>query len=77
MASENNITLDRICLAVGTRSAELLNVIHACRDNHPLGINNPYKWRSMHMMLSGKYFYRLDHRDMAYISRMADKENQR
>lgn len=36
--------LDKICQM--TKSAEMLNTLHACRNGHPLGRDNPFKWRN-------------------------------
>lgn len=36
------MTLDQICQM--TLKPSTLNALHACRGDHPLGINNPVKW---------------------------------
>lgn len=37
-------SLNKICAAM--TKAETLNALHACRDGHPLGRVNPFKWRN-------------------------------
>lgn len=40
------MTLDQICQM--TTSPDLLNALHACRENHPL--NGPYQWRNAYSL---------------------------
>jgi hypothetical protein len=66
---ETNCRLDGIALAM-TR-ADAINAIHACRPNHPLGRNNPYKWRNAAMAV-----FRSDvsSKDRDWLKKMADAE---
>lgn len=41
-----NERLDGIALALPRRPS-LLNAVHACRPNHPLGRGDAYKWRNL------------------------------
>ena len=40
--------IDAICKM--TTRPQTLNALHACRDGHPLGRGNNYKWRNAHAM---------------------------
>ncbi|MFA9204861.1 MAG: hypothetical protein ACEQSH_00235 [Bacteroidia bacterium] len=48
--------LDILCAAMPT--AEAKNALHACRDGHPLGRDNPIKWRNAESLVSA-YIIRL------------------
>ena len=43
--------LDDLCQK--TTNPTVLNALHACRDGHPLGKNNPYKWGNAFFLCSG------------------------
>jgi hypothetical protein len=42
--------LDRICEHI--TQPETLNALHACREGHPLGEGNAYKWRNAAAMVA-------------------------
>ena len=44
-----NDIIDRICSKI--HSCECLNALHAIRAGHPLGIDNPYKYRNAYAMV--------------------------
>lgn len=64
--------LDRLAAIMPT--AEMTNAIHACREGHPLGRGNPYKWRNALFMIEGRYLPGLDHTDAAWLRRKAAAE---
>lgn len=66
---ELNFRLDGI--AVDMTRAEAINAVHACRPNHPLGRNNPYKWRN-----AAASVFRSDvsGKDRDWLNKMADQE---
>lgn len=71
---ENREILDRI--ASKLKTAESRNTLHACREGHPLGRDNKWKWRNLRFVLLG-----LHHKqkpcaaDMAFVEQMATAED--
>ncbi len=41
-------------LCANTTRANVLNALHACRPNHPLGRGNAYKWRNAYSLVQQK-----------------------
>lgn len=67
--------IDQICREV--KSAECLNALHACRDGHPLGTDNPWKFRNALAMVNQQdYFVRRDipSQAHAWLEGMASSE---
>lgn len=62
--------LTELCAEI--RSATVLNALHACRSNHPLGRNNPFKWRNASALIAQQHFVRHDLRE--WLTRQADAE---
>jgi isopenicillin N synthase-like dioxygenase len=57
--------------------AETLNTFHALRDGHPLGINNPYKYRNALAMWDQAKKHYMDSRTQfaeRLLQRLASKE---
>jgi len=62
--------LDRLCQM--TRNPSVLNSLHACREGHPLGRDNPWKWRNAYFMCVGDGTNFLS--DLEWLRRQAEKE---
>ena len=68
-----NDIIDRICSKI--HSCECLNALHAIRDGHPLGIDNPYKYRNAYAMVCQQsYFNSPSHSDMRWLKGMSYNE---
>lgn len=66
--------LDRI--AANIKSAECLNAIHACRKDHPLGRDNPYKWRNAYGMVAGRpHEEQPSYQDREWLARCSEWEH--
>lgn len=44
-----NTEINRLCGK--TTKPDVLNALHACRDGHPLGRGNDYKWRTAYALV--------------------------
>lgn len=77
MQNEIDQRLDSI--AAHIKSAECLNAIHACRPGHPLGRDNPFKWRNANAMVRAQdYFVKvdIDRNALKWLQERADEEFQ-
>ena len=71
---DNRLVLDRI--ASKLKTAESLNTLHACREGHPLGRDNKWKWRNLRFVLLGvHYTCKPSATDMAFVEQMATAED--
>jgi len=67
----NREHIDALCKH--TMSPTVLNALHACRDGHPLGRDNPWKWRTA-LALVQQHTIEFLSADTGWLERMADKE---
>lgn len=65
--------LDEICSGGITR-AEVLNALHACRTDHPLGKNNSYKWRNAYALAAQCSSFEVKAQDLDWLREHAQSE---
>lgn len=66
-------------IAKAMTKSETLNALHACREGHPLGKDNPYKFRNAIALVSQSSFLDLrdvPHSAIAWLKKMAEQETQ-
>lgn len=64
-------------IAKAMTKAETINALHALRAGHPLGCDNPYKYRNACALVSQAGFLDLrdvPHSAIAWLKKMADQE---
>jgi hypothetical protein len=73
MNKEINERLDRIC--AGIKSAECLNVLHACRPDHPWNKTAKTPWQNAYFVVNSRpYAERPSARDLDWLRAQADLE---
>lgn len=63
--------LDTLCQH--TTKPHVLNALHACRTNHPLGRGNDYKWRNAYALVRQNTTDFL-HADLRQLAQRANTE---
>lgn len=53
---------------------DVLNAIHACRPDHPLGRGNDFKWRNAHALVSQQNFAGISPDDLDWLRKQAAAE---
>ena len=68
----DEIKIDLLCHC--TMNPTTLNALHACRQNHPLGIGNNYKWRNaFSLVMQSNDFNGVD---TSWLEHKANAENE-
>jgi hypothetical protein len=73
---ESDGRLDAICQELGRSNSGTLNALHACREGHPLGRGNIWKWRNANCLVRQHVNYPfLSFDQLDWLSQMAHEEN--
>ena len=70
--SDTTKQLNAICLK--TTNPTMLNTLHACRDSHPLGQDNKWKWRNAWFLAMQQKASTFSHDDLVWLNKQAQTE---